>query len=244
MASKKDKFGKKVKSQLQKKLGDANESRQQSNIDQKNEPDINEIDLPSEHPQEIIQEKSQSLPNQAESDDSEMNREESMPRNRDSIYNVSTDIRLEDYTEDNDSGKNYAGIARFIGGLLLIILIAWGVYNFSGILFGPTYQVAITNEEVNEEAVAALNDQTDVVLSAARPVFIRFQWEAGGLKADYIRIRIISTQNNMEIAEMGRMVPVSVNYILFAGPLESGKYLIIIEDRSGAELVTREFMLR
>ena len=165
-----------------------------------------------------------------------------MPRNRDSIYNVSTDIRLEDYTEDVEKDRDYAGIARFAAGLLLVALVAWGAYRFSGLLFAPDYQIAITNEEVEASAVAALSEKENIVLSSARPVFIRFQWPQGALTSDYLRIRVLS--GGREVAVMGRLAPVTVNYILFAGPLEPGKYEIIVEDRDGTSLLSKGFLIR
>ncbi|MCB1174029.1 MAG: hypothetical protein KDK39_10705 [Leptospiraceae bacterium] len=169
--------------------------------------------------------------------------EKTMPRNRDSIYNVSTDIRLEDYTEDSEEERNIGGVVRLVGGLVLVGIIIWAIWSFSGALFAPEYKLAVSNQEVGEDQVEVLHKQERVVLSSARPVFIRFQWEEGQLQTDYIRI-LITQSGGQEVAVLGRMAPVTVNYILFAGPLEAGKYDILVEDRSGSVLGKRSFTVR
>ncbi|MCB1324259.1 MAG: hypothetical protein H7A21_03205 [Spirochaetales bacterium] len=174
--------------------------------------------------------------------------ERSMPRTRDSIYNVSSDIRLEDYTESSGGGGQgrLGSIARGLGALILVAIVLYALYYFAGALFGPDYSLAIANEyidETNIERYAA--SDTPPALSAARPVYIRFQWEEGQLATDFLTMRVENVSSTPVVeAIQGRRPPVTANYIMFVGPLDAGRYTVEVLDREENVLREREFSVR
>ncbi len=164
-----------------------------------------------------------------------------MARTRDSVYNVSSDIRLEDYT-DSQGGGGGGRVARIVAMVVLALLVGWGVVKVWGWIFSPGYQLAIAGQEITEENMSSFLKNETVSSTAGRPmVHIRFQWREGDLKTDLVRIRADHEQggNFSEIASLSRRVPVTVTYVYFASVLEPGKYRIQVMDKEGKVLRER-----
>ncbi|MCB1321365.1 MAG: hypothetical protein KDK34_13990 [Leptospiraceae bacterium] len=173
-------------------------------------------------------------------------REKHMPRTRDSIYNVSSDIRLEDYTDDTPRGRGLNVFARFAGGLILLAILAYLIWMGVGYFFQPEYKLVISNQYIDEGNFAALAETEATTFSSMEPVYIRFQWEEGQMQSDYLKIRIdnMSSGAPIEEAVLGKRVPIRVNYIYFMGMLDAGNYHIEVTDREERVLMQREFMVR
>ncbi len=167
----------------------------------------------------------------------------SMPKSRDSIYNVSSDIRLEDYTEGGGGGggSGRLGMIARIGGLIvLVLLLWWGGSALVGYLTAPTYRLAIANEYIDDANAQSFADRDPILVSSGAPVYVRFDWEEGELATDYLKIEIVRTGGGEE-AVMGRRTPTTVNYIYFMGPLDPGNYELRVLDREENVLSNREF---
>ena len=166
-----------------------------------------------------------------------------MARTRDSVYNVSSDIRLEDYTESNPDGGGGVGAALRIGaGLVLLIVLLYGVYSAGSLLFAPSYTLAVASTPLNAANAVEFAASERVSTAAGSPVYIHFQWEEGELATDYVKIQIDRVNpggGEIEEAILARRPPITANYIQFAGPLEVGKYRITVTDRSGRRLADR-----
>lgn len=166
---------------------------------------------------------------------------------RDSIYNISSDIRLEDYTDggSGSSGGGIGGKARIIAGIALVGLLGTGIYYFAGWIFGPSYVLAVAQEDLTAENVEEISKR-DAVLSAGEPVHIRFQWEEEQLKATYLRIKVDRVEGGSaeEEAILGQKPPRTATYIYFKGPLDPGDYHVEVQDESGSILSDKEFKIR
>ena len=163
-----------------------------------------------------------------------------MARTRDSVYNVSSDIRLEDYTESESGGGGRIG--RIVAAVFLVLLLGWGVSKAWGWIFAPGYQLAIAGQEITDENMKTYLKGDTISASPGRPmVHIRFQWDEGELKTDLLRIRADQEQSGAfsEIATLSRKVPVTVNYVYFANILEPGKYRVQVTNKEGKVLRER-----
>lgn len=163
-----------------------------------------------------------------------------MARTRDSVYNVSSDIRLEDYTESQGGGGGRIG--RIVAGILLVLLLGWGLSKVWGWLFSPGYQLAIAGQEITDDNMRTYLKGDTVSAAPGRPlVHIRFQWGEGELKTDMVRIRADQEQAGAfsEVASLSRKAPVTVNYVYFASLLEPGKYRIQVMNKEGKVLRER-----
>lgn len=170
-------------------------------------------------------------------------RSKSMPKTRDSIYNVSSDIRLEDYTEGNggSGGGRMGTIAKIGGVIVLLALLGWGGQQLMLWLDAPTYRVTVANELIDETNAASLAEVQALVLSSSAPVHIRFDWEEGDLATDFLRIEILRAAGGQVEAAQERRPPLTANYVYFMGPLDPGSYQIRVLDRDKAVLVQRDF---
>ncbi len=166
---------------------------------------------------------------------------------RDSIYTISSDIRLEDYTDGGSSsgGGGLAGKARLIAGAVLFVLLGLGVYYLGGWIFGPRYHLAVASEEITAENIEALEGK-DPSLSAGSDVHIRFQWPEEKLKATYIKVKVdrVEGGNTEEQAVLGQKPPRTANYVYFKGPLDPGNYHVQVMDESGSVMKDKEFKVR
>jgi hypothetical protein len=169
----------------------------------------------------------------------------SMARKRESIYNVSSDIRLEDYTEA-DRQKSNNSMFKMAGVVAVLIVIGFVIWQAALWLMAPTYQLAISNQEITAANIEQLAAGPVSRLSATSPVHIRFQWEPGELKTDYLKIMVEREEGSsfVEEAVLGRRPPRTASYIYFMGPLDSGKYRIQVLDGSGSVLADRDLELQ
>lgn len=169
----------------------------------------------------------------------------SMARSRESIYNVSSDIRLEDYTEAGGGGGGSGGWIRIGGGILGLAVLVYALFLLWGWLTGPSYHLAISNELIDDAQVEDLDDEKHPIVSSGSPVYIRFDWGDDELETDYLKITITrGGEEGQPEAELGRRPPVSANYIYFMGPLDAGEYNIVVTDRGGDALREKTFTVR
>lgn len=182
----------------------------------------------------------------SESGQKEHSRMELKKSRRDSIYNISSDIRLEDYTDGGGtSGGGAGGKARLIAGGLLVVVLGFGVYYAGGWLFGPKYMLAVSSQEITAENVEDLAGE-EPSLSAGHDVHIRFQWPEEKLKATYIKVKVDRVDGGQaeEQAILGQKPPRTANYVYFKGPLDPGQYHVEVLDESGTTLKDKEFRVR
>ncbi|MBL8019764.1 MAG: hypothetical protein JNM27_08880 [Leptospirales bacterium] len=182
----------------------------------------------------------------SESGHKEHSRMELKKSRRDSIYNISSDIRLEDYTDGGGtSGGGAGGKARLIAGGLLVVVLGFGVYYAGGWLFGPKYMLAVSSQEITAENVEDLAGE-EPSLSAGHDVHIRFQWPEEKLKATYLKVKVDRVDGGQaeEQAVLGQKPPRTANYVYFKGPLDPGQYHVEVLDESGTTLRDKEFRVR
>ncbi len=169
-----------------------------------------------------------------------------MAKTRESIYNVSSDIRLEDYTDSQSEGGGFGGIAKIGAGLLILLLLAWGVQSLVGMFFAPEYVLAISSSPITDAGVAQASQATTVSPGHGGSVFVRFQWNEGELQTDLVRItaekRIGGTFR--EVASKSRTLPETVTYIYFQNSFTPGQYRIQVTARNGDKLAEREIFIR
>lgn len=167
---------------------------------------------------------------------------------RDSVYNISGDIRLEDYTGLKKSDRFWQkdGFFRYLGFSFLALLAVIVVWSFFGWLFGPKYKLAISTVELTETNINDFLDTKSIVLGAGQPIHIRFQWGEGDLDTDYLKILIQKKGESdfEEEAVLGRRPPQTATYIYFYGPLDHGDYKITVMDRKGNTLKERDLKIR
>lgn len=178
----------------------------------------------------------------------------SMPKTRDSIYNVSSDIRLEDYTEGGGSGSGGGGrsgalatVAK-IGGILLILgMLAWGGQQLMLWIDAPEYSITVANDMIDTASVAATTAtgsgaaETAAVLSSAAPVHLRFDWAPGDLTTDFLRMEVVLAGSREVVVAKERRPPVTANYMYILGSLEPGSYMVRVLDRQQDLLIERSF---
>ncbi len=200
-----------------------------------------DLDTQQEKRSPALQDKQIAKPEMQQEENMESAAEQSRPGKP--IYNVNSDVRLEDYIEKGNSSS----MLRLIPKTLLIILaslaLVYGSYRCYTFLYAPHYKLAIANEYIDEAKLAELAGNSEIQVSASQPVYIRFQWEDTKLDTDYLRIQIykLTGDSRKEEAVLGRKKPQSVNYIYFMGPLEVGKYSLEIVDHKGEVLQSKEF---
>ena len=166
-----------------------------------------------------------------------------MARSR-NVYNVSSDVRLEDYTEKGES-RDFGPILRIVGVILVVLLIAFGIYRAVGWLMMPSYQLAIAGQEITDSNLEQFSSGV-VNIQPGQPLHIRFQWPVGTLETDYLRITVEKAEgaSYAEEAVMGRRPPRTANYIYFMGPMDAGAYRVIVTDAGGSVLSSREVVVR
>jgi len=171
---------------------------------------------------------------------------EPMARARDSVYNVSSDIKLEDYTDNGNSSGGAGKIIRIISGLVLLLVVVWVLYFIWGTIFGPSYMLAIAGERITPDTAEKWLDQESVSPGAAGEIYIHFQWGKDDLKSDYVRINVYRVAGDGEVEEaiLGRRPPSTANYIQFAGPLDAGPYHVFVTDREGNVFTERFLSIR
>ena len=168
-----------------------------------------------------------------------------MARKRDSIYNVSSDIRLEDYTEA-DRQKSNSSLFKMVGIAAVLLILGLAIWQAATWLMAPSYKLAISNQEITAGNIDQFSQGNIATLSATAPVHIRFQWEPGELKTDYLKILVERDEAGAltEEAVLGRRPPRTASYIYFMGPLDSGRYRIQVLDASGSVLADRDLELQ
>lgn len=163
-------------------------------------------------------------------------------KGRDSVYNVSSDIRLEDYTDDNGGGGGRTGSIIKFGGIGLgAFLVIFVLYK---LIFGPSYLLAVSSSEIEEGMMKSIASVDKVVVSPGAPVYIRFQWEEGGLKTDYLKVKIDKKADGKDEEEvlLGRKTPTTAHYIYYmVEPLDPGKYHVQVITKDGDTLQEKEF---
>ncbi len=170
-------------------------------------------------------------------------RKPTMARTRDSVYNVSSDIRLEDYTESASEGGGIGGMIRIGAGVGLLLILLYVLYAVGSLFFAPDYILAVSSTQITAANAEEYADTERVSTAAGSSVYIHFQWEEGELETDYVKIQIDRVGpggEEVEEAILARRPPITANYIQFAGPLEVGKYHITVTDRGGDTLADRE----
>ena len=168
-----------------------------------------------------------------------------MARSRESIYNVSSDMRLEDYTEVS-SGGGFGLKGKVIAGLLALGLLIWLGYAALGLLFAPSYTLSISAGLITEENAVRFSRTEVVAPSPGGAVHIRFQWNEGELPADLLRITAEKKIGDkyMETASKSRRPPVTANYMYFINVLEPGRYRVQVRTRDGKLLKEKSFQVR
>lgn len=166
-----------------------------------------------------------------------------MARSR-NVYNVSGDVRLEDYTEKAPS-RDLGPILKAAGIALIVILIGFGIYRAVQFMMMPSYMLAVASEPITASNIESLAG-ADPALTSSNPLHIRFEWPPGSLTTDYLRIQIdrIEGGSLTEEAMLGRRPPRTANYIYFLGPMDTGRYRITVTDQSGTTLASKEIEVR
>ena len=169
--------------------------------------------------------------------------EKSMPKTRDSIYNVSSDIRLEDYTEGSggSGGGRMGTVAKIGGAIVLLALLGWGGQQLISWFSAPSYRITVANELIDETNAERLGEVRNLQLNSSAPVHIRFDWEEGDLTTDFLRIEILQAASGDVEAAQERKPPMTTNYVYFMGPLDPGSYEIRVLDREKEVLAERDF---
>jgi len=164
---------------------------------------------------------------------------ENMTKKRDSIYNVSADLRLDDYVEDNQR-KDYTPILKNILIFLLVLLLISGIWKLAVYLFAPRYFLSISNTEITDENYKDFLDNNVITLYPGQLLHIRFTYLEK--KSDYYTIQVLRMEGNSlsEEAVLGRRIPKTVNYIYFAGQIDPGTYMVKVLDRERKLILKRK----
>ncbi|GIX40964.1 MAG: hypothetical protein KatS3mg129_3276 [Leptospiraceae bacterium] len=233
MASKKDKLTKKIQEEIKKNIAS-------DKIDQpKNEYSevVQEIHA-NQNSQEKEKQNFENLDKKNQDKENPLKNKENMSKKRDSIYNVSADLRLEDYVEDNQK-REYGPIIRNVLIFLLILLLIAGIWQLGMWLFAPKYYLSISNTEITEENYKNFLENNTISLYPGQLLHIRFTYLEK--KSDYYTIQILRMEGNTltEEAILGRKIPKTVNYIYFAGPIDPGSYVVKVLDKQRNVIVER-----
>ncbi len=169
-----------------------------------------------------------------------------MPSSRDSIYNVSSNMRLEDYVEETQGTQSKKEFIKGIGIVVTVFFLFYLIYSLIAYTSVPDYSLAVANEYIVEDRMKELDQKTNLIVQSSLPVYIRFAWEDGKLETDYLRIAIYrqTKEGKKEEASLGRRKPLTANYVYFMGPLETGQYELQVLDRKGKQLQSKEFQVR
>jgi hypothetical protein len=215
MASKKDKLTKKIQEEVKK------------NISTDKEVEFSDVvkEIQTNQRQENFLESDQKIHDTQYS----IKNKENMTKKRDSIYNVSADLRLEDYVEDNQR-KDYTPILKNILIFLLVLLLIAGIWKLAVYLFAPRYFLSISNTEITDENYKDFLDNNVITLYPGQLLHIRFTYLEK--KSDYYTIQVLRMEGNSlsEEAVLGRRIPKTVNYIYFAGQIDPGTYMVKVLD--------------
>lgn len=259
MASKKDKLTKKIQEEIQKNISSSETENTYQNV-------INEIqnkhiedqvlkntDLNQDNQESTDKQDIQNTIENQKIDELEKIKEtkknqdkinytknsENMSTKRDSVYNVSADLRLEDYVDDKQK-KEYGPIIRNVLIILLILLLITGIWKLGVYLFAPKYYLSISNTEITDENYKSFLDNNQIPLYTGQLLHIRFTYLEK--KSDYYTIQILKEEagNLSEEAILGRKIPKTVNYIYFAGPVDPGSYIVKVLDRDRKIILERK----
>jgi hypothetical protein len=215
MASKKDKLTQKIQEEVKK------------NISTDKEVEFSDVvkEIQTNQRQENFLESDQKIHDTQYS----IKNKENMTKKRDSIYNVSADLRLEDYVEDNQR-KDYTPILKNILIFLLVLLLIAGIWKLAVYLFAPRYFLSISNTEITDENYKDFLDNNVITLYPGQLLHIRFTYLEK--KSDYYTIQVLRMEGNSlsEEAVLGRRIPKTVNYIYFAGQIDPGTYMVKVLD--------------
>ncbi len=164
---------------------------------------------------------------------------------RQSIYNVSNDILLEEHIEDPTENTSRLDFLKIFVGIIAILGIGYGSVRLISFLKDPNYILTVSNE-YTEGASKKPSSSSSRAISSNQPVYIRFQWAKGRLKTDYIRIEVykISGKKKIEEAVIGRRKPKTANYIYFMGPLDKGNYHLRVLNRKSKLLSNKKFKVQ
>ncbi len=225
MASKKDKLTQKIQEEVKK------------NISNNKEVEFSDVvkEIQTNQRQENFLESDQKIHDTQYS----IKNKENMTKKRDSIYNVSADLRLEDYVEDNQR-KDYTPILKNILIFLLVLLLIAGIWKLAVYLFSPRYFLSISNTEITEENYKDFLDNNVITLYPGQLLHIRFTYLEK--KSDYYTIQVLRMEGNSlsEEAVLGRRIPKTVNYIYFAGQIDPGTYMVKVLDRERKLILERK----
>ncbi len=232
MASKKNKLTQKIQEEVKKSVEEHSLNKIINDIQKKSEKDSEEISASQKN--EFDSEKIQD-------NIKEPKKKETMNK-RDSVYNVSADLRLEDYIEDKQK-NNFDDIFKKIILILLVLLLLLGLWQLGVWLLAPKYYLSISTTEITEENYKSFLEETQFVLAPGQIIHIRFTW----IKevSHFFTIQIMKQEGgvwNLE-ATMGRKIPRTANYIYFAGPLDGGNYLVKVLDANNKLLLERQIQI-
>lgn len=158
---------------------------------------------------------------------------------KNSVNNVISDIRLEDYTEVRED--SWAPLIKIISGIL-ILLVLYGFGNMIVDLFHePEYTLAIAAEEITDENILTYAQSKELKATPGHPVYIKFQWKPGEIDADYLRIGVEKKIKDkyVEIANKGRQLPQTVTYLYFSDVFEPGLYRITVTNNNDKKLAQK-----
>ena len=224
MASKKDKLTQKIQEEVKK------------NISTEKEVEFSNVvkEIQTNQRQENFLENDQKIHDTQYS----IKNKENMTKKRDSIYNVSADLRLEDYVEDQK--KDYTPIIKNILIFLLILLLIAGIWKLAVYLFAPKYFLSISNTEITDENYKDFLGNDVITLYPGQLLHIRFTYLEK--KSDYYTIQVLRMEGNSlsEEAILGRKIPKTVNYIYFAGQIDPGTYMVKVLDRERKLILERK----
>ncbi len=244
MPSRKDKLTKKIQEEVKKNISynlENSEYKQLINEITENTKENKNIQEKKEEIQELTDQKKNFDESIKKNQDklNNLKNTESMSKKRDSIYNISADLRLEDYVEDNQK-KEYTPIIKNIAIFLLILLLIAGIWKIGLWLFSPNYYLSIANTEITEDNYKSFLNNKQISLYPGQIIHIRFTY----LKkdSDYYSIQILKKEGGTltEEAILGRKIPKTVNFIYFAGPLDAGSYLVKVLNRERETIIERE----
>ncbi|MBW7858165.1 MAG: hypothetical protein H3C43_07735 [Leptonema sp. (in: Bacteria)] len=237
MASKKDRLSRQIRDEVEKNMGDSGMSGFVDDVASRRNDSEENQEVKSSYQKEKPMKQGSGAGDFRVSQDK-----------RDSVYNISGDIRLEDYTESKKNNRFWQkeGFFRYVGFGFLSIVAIVVIWSFFGWLFGPKYKLAISTVELTEANINDFLDTKSVVLAAGQPIHIRFQWSEGDLDTDYLKILIQKKGESdfEEEAVLGRRPPQTATYIYFYGPLDHGDYKITVFDRKGSTLKERDLKIR
>ncbi len=172
----------------------------------------------------------------------------SSEKKRETTYNITGDIRLEDYINAKEERPIWKkGIMyRWIGIGLLVLLVVGGLWTFIAWIFTPDYKLGIATVELTSQNIDDYVDTESLMPAPGQPIHIRFEWQPGSLDTDYLKI-IIEKKEGARYrteAELGRRPPRTANYLYFYGPLDPGDYRVEVWDRGGDVLEGKEIHIR